>query len=81
MTPVLLKVLPKIAEEGTLPNSFCEATIPLKLKPDKATVTAKLPASVADEHRCSQAGFSWGRRGFTVHKAVSVTDRRDRRRR
>ena len=32
---ILLKLLQKIAEEGTLPNSFYEATITLISKPDK----------------------------------------------
>ena len=35
LMPILLKILLKIAEEGTLPNSFYEATITLILKPDK----------------------------------------------
>ena len=33
--PILLKLFPNIAEEGTLPNSIFEATITLKPKPDK----------------------------------------------
>ena len=35
LTPMLLKLLQKIAEEDKLPNSFYEATISLIPKPDK----------------------------------------------
>jgi hypothetical protein len=37
LIPTLLKLLPKIEREGTLPNSFYEASITLMTKPDKDT--------------------------------------------
>ena len=41
-----------MAVEGTLPNSFCEATITLIAKPDKDTPKQqKLQANITEEHR------------------------------
>ena len=49
LTPILLKLFQNIAEGGTLPNTFYEATITLipgKLK------KRKQQANITDEHRC-----------------------------
>ena len=53
LMPILLKFFQKIAEEGTLPNSFYKVTITLIPKPDKGNTKRQnyRPVSITDEHR------------------------------
>ena len=72
--PILLKLLPKCAEEETLPNSFYEATITMIPKPDKDNTKRtnntkrKLQANITDEHRCKNPQQNFSKQNSTTHQ-------------
>ena len=68
LTPILLKLFQYIAEGGTLPNSFYEATITLIPRPDKyVTRKRKLQVNITDEHRCKNPQQNTSKQNATAH--------------
>ena len=63
------KLFQKIAEEGTLLNSFYKATITLIPKPDKHK-KRKLQANITDEHRCKNPQQNFSQQNSAIHQKV-----------
>ena len=64
-----LKLLPKIAEEGTLPSSFYKVAITLIAKSDKDITTKENHRSInnTDEHRCKNPQQNTSKQNPTTH--------------
>ena len=67
LMPILLKLFQKIAEKGTLPNSFYEATITLITDKD-TTQRRKLQANITDEHRCKNPQQNFSKQNSATHQ-------------
>ena len=67
LTPVLLKLFQNIAEEGTLSNSFYEATITLIPTRQGHYKKRKLQANITDEHRCKNPQQNTSKQNPAAH--------------
>ena len=62
-----MKLFQKIAEKGTLPNSFYEATITLIPKSDKDNTTKENYRPITDEHRFKNPQQNFSKQNSITH--------------
>ena len=69
LSPLLLKLFQKIAEEGTLPDSFYKIAITLIPKQHKKR---KLQTNTTDEHRCKNPQPYFGKQNLATHQKAHI---------
>ena len=69
LTPILLKLFQKTAEEGIIPNLFYEVSITLTPEQDKdiTHTPKKLQANITDEYRCKNLQQNISKPNSIVH--------------
>ena len=70
LMPILLKLVQKIAEEGTFPTSFYKATTTLIPKPDKDNTKKENYRSIniTDEHGCKNPQQTFSKQNSVTHQ-------------
>ena len=70
LMPIFLKLFQKIEEDGTLPNSFYEATITLIPKPLKDNARNE---NYTDEHRYKNPQQNFSKQNSKTHQEAPIT--------
>ena len=65
---ILPKLFQKTEEDGTLPNSFCEATITLLPKTDKSPTKKRELTNIFDEYSCKNPLQNTSKPASTLYK-------------